>query len=408
MKQLKTLLFALVVMLAVAPAWACTTAVISGKFTASGRPMIWKVRDTEAYENVMKSYQGDRWSYVGLINTADAKGEQIWGGWNAVGFAIMNSASFNVNEGYTGKFIDREGYFMQDALRECRTLKDFEEFLKKRPRPMGVAAHFGVIDAEGGAAFYEVNNETWTKFDANNPEQAPRGYVLRTNYSFTGTAGKGLGFVRFQNAMDIFNEVPVGSLTPAMVMQQFSRCTYHSVLKMDYRKVYSKLPEQGAMISTDDLICRYGTSSAIAVEGINAARGERPEQTTGWVQVGLPYASMTMPMWCDVPLPCGLVAANPGEEAPLARKAMELKKMLYPMWKQSDGYHYIAIDKMFNQAGTGLTQRIEKEEDVIFRKTEEARKYWGKSKGWGKKKEYMPAELVRSINERAEKFYEVL
>lgn len=387
---------------------ACTTAVISGKFTSTGRPMIWKVRDTEEYKNVMKNYKGEKWNYVGMINTSDPTGQQVWGGWNGVGFAIMNSASFNVNEGYKGTYIDREGYLMHEALRRCRTLEDFEKMLDERQRPMGVAAHFGVIDAEGGAAFYEVNNETWTKFDANNSAQAPRGYVLRTNFSMTGKEGEGIGFIRYQTVTDVFAEIPVGRLDIRTVMQNLSRCTRHSVTKVDYREVYSNRAATGAMVSTDDLICRYGTSSTIAIEGINPSRGEKPNQTTGWVQIGLPYASMTLPVWCDTELPAMLSAAKEGDEAPMSTKAMALKEELYPLWKQSDGYHYIAIDKMFNSDGSGLTQRIEKEEVTIFDVTAKAREIWGSRGNRDRDKANSPAELTKRFNRLAEDFYNKL
>ena len=33
---------------------ACTTAVISGKYTADGRPMIWKLRDSDNFKNKMQ------------------------------------------------------------------------------------------------------------------------------------------------------------------------------------------------------------------------------------------------------------------------------------------------------------------------------------------------------------------
>ena len=94
----------------------------------------------------------------------------------------MNSASFNLNLGDTAKIDNREGRFMRKALEQCASLKDFEDLLDKVPQPMGLAASFGVIDTSGGAAFYEVNNHTWTRYDANDPEVAPDGYVLRTSF----------------------------------------------------------------------------------------------------------------------------------------------------------------------------------------------------------------------------------
>lgn len=65
--------------------------------------------------------------------------------------------------------MDREGELMYKALLECKNLSDFETFLDNYPRPVGVEANFGVIDAEGGAAYYEVNNTRWVKVDANDP-----------------------------------------------------------------------------------------------------------------------------------------------------------------------------------------------------------------------------------------------
>lgn len=141
----------------------------------------------------MRYFTDGKYPYLGLINSSDTEGKNVWAGSNSVGFAIMNSASFNVNEKDSVDIENQEGAFMKLALQTCASLAEFEELLNTHPRPMGLAAHFGVIDAHGGAAFYEVNNYTWTKFDAN---EAPEGYVLRTNYSETGTPDVGYGFIR--------------------------------------------------------------------------------------------------------------------------------------------------------------------------------------------------------------------
>ena len=82
------------------------------------------------------------------------------------GFAIMNSASYNLNLQDTSKLKDNEGFVMKKALQSCATLQDFEALLKSLPKPMGVNANFGVIDANGGAAYYETSNYTFIKFNA--------------------------------------------------------------------------------------------------------------------------------------------------------------------------------------------------------------------------------------------------
>lgn len=350
---------------------ACTTGVVSGRFTANGRPMIWKVRDTDFLENAVRRYVVGNMEYVGLVNANDTTGSQIWGGHNSFGFAIMNSASFNVNEGYQGTWVDREGFFMHEALRTCATLGDFERLLNDRPSPKGLAAHFGVIDAQGGAAFYEVNNETWVKYDANDPIQAPRGYVLRTNYSETGVKGKGIGFIRRQTAEQLFAGVPEGQLTIPLVLQNFSRSLYHPLLEVDYRQEGLLQPFSQRFVATDDMICRYGTASTILVEGVR--QGEDPKETTSWIQVGLPFVSVSLPVFVGHSLPTLLTSAQPGRIPPLSQACMSLRKLVYPLGDRSDGYHYLKIQYLFNNEGTGITQRIEALEQDIFRMVEQER-----------------------------------
>jgi penicillin V acylase-like amidase (Ntn superfamily) len=132
---------------------ACTAAVVSGKATPDGRPMIWKHRDSDHPQNAIRYFNDGKYASIGVINSADKAGEEIWAGYNSAGFAIINTASYNLPaEGDTVKLKDREGIVMRQALQECATVEEFERFLKKAPKPLGVEANFGVIDARGGAA----------------------------------------------------------------------------------------------------------------------------------------------------------------------------------------------------------------------------------------------------------------
>lgn len=335
---------------------ACTTAVISGRFTKSGRPMIWKLRDTEEYANHMRRFESKLGYYVGLMNDSDPKGEYIWGGHNSHGFAIMNSASFNVNKNDTTDIVDQEGAFMKKALAECRNLKEFEALLDSTPRPMGLASHFGVLDAEGGAAFYEVNNYTWQKFDAN---EDPRGYVIRTNYSYTGDEDEGLGYVRHSCASYLFSPLDMGSLTLTELGARLSRSMYHGLLEIDYRTLAEAdaLPSKNGFIDSDDLITRYGTSSMILVEGV--AKGENPDLTTSWVQIGNPYLSPLIPVWTWQDVPTELALPKEGAtEKTMAQLAMELKKKLYPI-KTVEETRYLYMPLIYRKDGKGLSQNLE-------------------------------------------------
>ncbi len=357
---------------------ACTTIVVSGKYTKDGRPLIWKLRDTESYANKMRYFNDGKYSYIGLINSVDEKGEQVWSGSNSAGFAIMNSASFNVNLKDTSSKKDLEGVVMKMALQSCASLEDFENLLKNLEKPMGLAAHFGVIDAKGGAAFYEVNNYTFTKFDANDPKQAPNGYILRTNFSFTGKKDIGYGFIRFQTAQNLLMQADAtGKLNYQTIIQDFSHCLQHAVLGKDFRKEYAKVPAGEHFINSGDFITRHGSSSSIVIRGVK--KNEAPDLATLWVTVGFPNTCITMPLWVrgGAHLP-ELLVAKGKENSPLNRMALQLKDECYPI-KRSAGYKYLQISKLINAEKTGILQIVEKSENKIFKKTDEVYKKWIKN-----------------------------
>ena len=355
----------------------CTTAVISGKYTADGRPMIWKMRDSDYFKNKMMYFDDGKYNYIGLVNSEDIKGVQVWGGANSTGFSIMNSASFNVNLGDTASKKDLEGLVMKQALQKCATLEDFEKFLNALSKPMGLAAHFGVIDAKGGAAFYEVNNYTFTKFDANNPAEAPNGYILRTNFSFTGKKDIGYGFIRFQTAQEIFYQAEsMGQLNYQTIIQDFSRCFKNPILNRDFREEYKNIPDGVHFINSDDLITRNGSSSAILVQGVKP--GESGDLTTIWSMVGFPNTCIALPVWVkggkNLPK---LLSGDPSGNAPLNEMALQLKDECYPI-KRESGYKYLQISKLFNAEKTGIIQKIEKAEKAVFSTTEENLTKWRK------------------------------
>ncbi len=359
---------------------ACTTAIISGKYTTDGRPMIWKVRDSDYAKNSMKFFADGKYTYVGLINSEDSTGALVWGGANSAGFSIMNSASFNVNLDDTTSKKDLEGEFMRKALQQCASLSDFEALLNAESKPMGLAAHFGVIDAAGGAAFYEVNNHTFTKFDANNPAEAPNGYIIRTNFSFTGKKDIGYGFIRFQTAQDLFYTADAQhKMNYQTILQEFTRCFRNPVLNRDYRKEFSAIPAGSYFVNSDDLLSRSGTSSAILVQGVKP--GEPTDLATIWTMVGFPNTCVALPLWVREgdKLP-RMVVRNKQGNSPLNSMSLELMDQCYPM-KRSDGARYIQISKLFNLEKTGIVQKLEVMERNIFKVADEKVATWRSGKG---------------------------
>ena len=156
---------------------ACTSVIISGKYTADGRPIMWKHRDTSNENNKLVYITSGRYTYIAMVNTGEKESTEAWMGMNIKGFCIMNTASYNLNTGEDDNGKYGEGEIMARALALCETLEDFERLIRSLDKPTGLESNFGVIDAYGGAAYYEVGDNSITKIDVNDKSVAPLGFV---------------------------------------------------------------------------------------------------------------------------------------------------------------------------------------------------------------------------------------
>ena len=123
----------------------CTSLIAAGRATLSGRPLLWKHRYTSASNNFIARVEADSVSgaigFTALFNGGDSLLAEAWMGMNDAGFAIMNTASYNLAPD-TAAVRDREGYVMSAALRCCQSVNDFELLLHELPKPLGVQANF--------------------------------------------------------------------------------------------------------------------------------------------------------------------------------------------------------------------------------------------------------------------------
>lgn len=144
---------------------ACTLIVASGRATASGRPLLWKNRDASNVLNKLMYFNGKKYNFIGLINSTDASGQEIWGGLNEKGLAIINSQADDL--ALRQKKFDGadNGVLMKMALGECATVDEVEKLLQREKGRHDLSANFGVIDALGGAVFFETSSEYYTRFD---------------------------------------------------------------------------------------------------------------------------------------------------------------------------------------------------------------------------------------------------
>ena len=318
--------------------YACTSVIISASASPDGRPMMWKNRDTGYLDNRLEHFKGEKYSFVGLVNSKQGElGREVWIGSNTAGFSIMNTASYCLkDDDVPSSDMDREGVLMARALEICATLRDFEHFLDTLTRPMGVEANFGCIDAFGGAAYYETSNRGYVKRDVSGMKD---GYCVVTNFSVTGRKKDWRGVERFRTASSIFARQSKSAgrfnrMDPFVVMDSLSRSYEH----------------QG-----DNLyIPRYLTSSVVVIQGVKP--WESPLNTVLWVALGYPDSAMMIPVPVteEDHIPVGFKRTSDNELCEACELSLKIKKDIFPKGRKGP------VDFTYANASRGCMQKMER------------------------------------------------
>jgi len=339
------------------PSLACTSVIVSGKATPDGRPLMWKNRDTGSKENLVMHFPaGDRkYAFTGIVNAKTKNPRNVWIGTNSEGFSIMNTHSYNITTAEDQKKDDDEnGLFMRMALEKCSCIEDFERIMFGMPKPWKVSANFGVLDAKGGAAYYEVNYTEYFKYDAN---EAPDGWIVRTNFSLNGRpVNEGRGHVRFMEAENLIREATQsGRLTPGFILDRMARSYANPLLGTDYRDDSWK----SGWALEHDTITRYKTTCSVVIQGVRD--GENPDLSTMWTIVGYPGTTVTMPVWTapgDKGIPALLRYGKDGNSE-LSHWAYDLKNKVYCYTlDDSADQKYFKWSLLWNEEGSGYLQKI--------------------------------------------------
>lgn len=354
------------------PVWACSSAVISGKITPDGRPLLWKNRETGHLRNHMAYVKGQKYDFVANVNSDNYPAEkEAWIGYNTAGFALMNTQSFNLVKGDIADD-DRgpdNGKVMYRALEVCATVADFCHFLDTIQKPSGIEANFGVIDAQGGAAMFEVDEHTYKMFDANDPNVAPHGYIARTNFSNGGELNVGYGYVRYLEVERVLSKAcAMGGITPQLIFTDLARSFRNNILDIDLKSGDFNAPKASGWFTDQDFIPRKDTSCSIVVQGVK--KGENPELGIVWTILGYPPTSVAVPLWVKDNLPAVVSYNKELEASPLSAASLQLAQEKVFHYKQGGGTnHYLHWENLYNLQGTGIMQQLMKVEDEVYRNT---------------------------------------
>lgn len=357
---------------------ACTSAIISGRVTADGRPLLWKNRDTSDDQNKVMFFNDGKYRYVAIAGTEETV-NSIWIGYNEKGFAIMNTVSRNiVPEGE--EVLGRNGRLMKEALMQCADMADFEKFLDEHARPLGANTNLGVIDAAGNAAYYEVNNDTYIKFDVNDPATAPLGYIARSNFSFAGNTTTGAGYARFVAADELTRQgVLHKDISPSYIFDNLARCYYNPVTGINLKEGSYNRPNTTGWFVDQDFITRYTSVSDVVIQGVK--EGENVELMTMWTIVGWPSTTVAVPVW----LAPGEEGANnllwsKSGSCDLCKWGVDLKKKVYSFTAEpSKTSTYFNWEMLWNPQGEGIIQKVTTVEHEVLAIYSKALEGWRKA-----------------------------
>jgi hypothetical protein len=358
----------------------CTIAVISGKATADGRPLLWKNRDVTNQDNVVSFSTGKVHDYLGLADAGVTA--KIFAGLNAAGLAVVNAVSNDLE----GTSDSDNGIIIKRILEECATVDEVEALLAAtNASGRKTEANFGIIDAFGGGAIFETGNRSYVRYDAGS---APGGFLVRTNYAFSGAdPGSGEGFIRFDRASAILG--PAAAARSLGVRFLFDRAARDLVNEdVDPYPLPFTGTQNGhppAYLHTNYSINRYKTASAVVFQG--AASGEDPLLATMWCLLGEPVFGIALPLWVragSTPFEFRGTYFSPLRQAVKSRESAG--------YTDPSSEQYLDSRILANGRGGGLAVFISRLESLIFETAETAVNSWRGTPP--------SASVVRSVQEQ--------
>jgi hypothetical protein len=323
----------------------CTSLIATGRGTVDGAPLLWKNRDNPGELSNKVVFVDDRpYSYLALVDGDPANGHLAWASLNAAGFGLANTATTNLPP------LEPSGnpaILMGDAARTCATVDEFEQFLKQNfGKNRGTRSNFLVVDAKGGSAIFETHANGFKRLDA---ADVPEQWLGNTNFSRSGTADQGGGYMRFDREATLLKAAPGGRLSVDYVLQIMARDLGHPLLlhpERAQRKTFP--PDKPVWLHTNYTIDRPSTASAVVIHEVKA--GQDPKLATMWVILGEPLTSVAVPLWVAAGTPPAELWE--GQDAPILKESARLKNLLRPL-KSAERREYVDVTRLDNSAGTG-------------------------------------------------------
>jgi hypothetical protein len=232
--------------------------------------------------------------------------------------------------------------------------------------------NIGIFDADGNAALYECGNYDYVKYDANNPDDAPEGYIIRATFGLSGTQNNRIGLERYKRACLLtegrINEQPLNAKFIFQTLARDLANIYDDPYPLPYNGRQNGRPD-GFIYTRNLTINRDVTRSVMVLRGVT--EDEDPRLGTTFSMIGPPVIAIVFPMWVyamDIP-----EILNAGEQTPMYTLMVTHRSNLYPIDKDP---YYLNSHYLYDNDGYGILPTIISIENEVFRMTENYVEQW--------------------------------
>lgn len=369
MNMKKIFLLSAIALLMTFSGMACTTAIVSGKMTVDGRPLMFKTADGSAENlrtNIYIYNRSGKYAYIGCARLNFPEMNSIFYGQNEKGLAMVNNTAKDLDAPMSGTYT--YGNIIRIALEQCATVDEVEALLRTLA-PFAYGSNYGCIDAEGNAAYFECGANGYKKYDVNDPSIAPKGYLVRSNYAMSGDINKGTGVARYRKATDLMERTLHNEKVSWRQLLAFGTCLEHGLTGDN---LYDRIPKDEqteTIVHFTDYIPRYTTGGMVVIQGVK--KNENPLLTTSWLAMGNPLTTVVIPMWItpEGQLPSS-VGKNEKGRCALGDWSMKLKDYIWA-YKGGECHNYIALNRLINKQHTGILQQVKVIEKPLLDRGEE-------------------------------------
>ena len=275
MKDILKFLLLLIALFSSENTFACTSAIVASTHSKVGSTLLWKHRDAPSWDCHVEHFRDGKYPFTALVSPDKTK---VYSGINESGFAILNTVSENITKDTSLCQAPGALFVMAYALREFTTVEEFEKWLATTNGKRSYVTNFAVGDASGAAAYFEVQTDSFKRFDIGEQKE---GFDIRSNFSFSG------------------NMIERGPSVPRydIVKKQMAHKKTHSPYDFfDYGRNYVNGSGVEVLTTSEKFICndltvpRYFSVASMVM----VCDGENPRML---VSVGHPVVAMVVPVY---------------------------------------------------------------------------------------------------------------